>query len=47
MERYLATFDPQSLRDLDYVVKEKLLLEKVLGMEFYDPVDRSLFYRGN
>ncbi len=32
---------------MDYVVKEKLFLEKALGMEFYDPVDRSLLYRGN
>ena len=32
--------------DCDYVPKTKLLLEKILGMEFYDPVDRSLFYAG-
>jgi len=29
---------------LDYVVKDRLFLEKVLGMEFYDAMDRSLFY---
>ena len=36
----------QSLHDLDYVVKDRLFLEKVLSMEFYDAMDRSLFYRG-
>ena len=36
----------QSIRELDYVVKDKLFLEKVLGMEFYDAMDRSLFYNG-
>ena len=36
----------QSLRDVDYVVKEKLFLERLLEIEFYDAVDRSLFYQG-
>ena len=36
----------QSLHELDYVVKDRLFLEKVLSMEFYDAMDRSLFYRG-
>lgn len=35
----------QSIRELDYVVKDRLFLE-VLGMEFYDAMDRSLFYNG-
>ena len=36
----------QSLRDVDYVVKDKVFAERALGMEFYDPVERSLFYKG-
>ena len=28
------------------MVKDKLLLETVLGLELYDPVDRCLFYTG-
>lgn len=36
----------QSIRELDYMVKDRLFLEKVLGMEFYDAMDRSLFYNG-
>jgi len=38
---------PQSLAGVDWVVKDKLLLETVLGLELYDPVDRCLLYTGN
>ena len=31
---------------MDYVVKDKLLLEKVIGMEFMEPIDKSIFYNG-
>ena len=27
-------------------MKDKLLLETILGIELYDPVDRCLFYTG-
>jgi len=42
----ISLLPSQSIRELDYVVKDRLFLEKVLGMEFYDAVDRSLFYNG-
>ena len=31
---------------MDYVVKDTLLLEKVIGMEFMEPIDKSIFYNG-
>ncbi|MEQ2167669.1 hypothetical protein GOODEAATRI_006491, partial [Goodea atripinnis] len=33
--------------DMDYMVKEKLMLERVIGMEFMEPSDKSYFYTGN
>lgn len=31
---------------MDYMVKEKLMLERVIGMEFMEPADKSYFYSG-
>lgn len=31
---------------MDYIVKDKLLLERILGMEFMEPIDKSIFYNG-
>ena len=36
----------QSLQGLDYVIKDKLLPEKVLDMEFFTTPNMSTFYRG-
>lgn len=44
MNTFLASFIDHSLAGLDWVVKDKLLLETILGVELYDPVDRCLFY---
>ncbi|XP_070575906.1 meckelin-like [Ptychodera flava] len=44
MNKFLAAFLDHSLRDLDYVVKDKLLLERVLDMEFFEPTESSFFY---
>ena len=42
----MITVASQSLSGLDWVVKDKLLLETIFGIELYDPVDRCLFYTG-
>lgn len=33
-------------KEMDYIVKDKLLLERILGMEFMEPIDKSIFYNG-
>nr|XP_006818273.1 PREDICTED: meckelin [Saccoglossus kowalevskii] len=44
MNKFLSAFLDHSLRDLDYIVKDKLLLERILDMEFFDPVDKGFFF---
>lgn len=41
MRNFLTSFFEHALRDLDYIVKDKLFLEKLLGMEFRDPIDKA------
>lgn len=36
----------QAHREMDYIVKDKLLFERVIGMEFIEPLDKSIFYNG-
>lgn len=37
----------QSLRDIDYIIKDKLLLESILDMEFQESTDKKgFFYNG-
>lgn len=31
---------------MDYIIKDKLLLERLLGMEFMEPMEKSIFYNG-
>ncbi|ERE81309.1 meckelin [Cricetulus griseus] len=31
-------------KEMDYFIKDKLLLERVLGMEFMEPMEKSIFY---
>ena len=31
---------------MDYFIKDKLLLERILGMEFMEPMEKSIFYNG-
>lgn len=33
-------------KEMDYIVKDKLLLERILGMEFMEPIEKSVFYTG-
>lgn len=44
MNRFLSAFLDHALRDFDYMVRDKLLLERLLGIEFNDPIDKALFY---
>ncbi|XP_067093967.1 meckelin [Osmerus mordax] len=44
MNRFLGSIIDHAHRDMDYIVKDKLLLEKVVGMEFMEPIDKSIFY---
>lgn len=34
-------------KEMDYFIKDKLLLERILGMEFMEPMERSIFYNGD
>ncbi|XP_051879525.1 meckelin [Pristis pectinata] len=42
--RFLGSFIDHALRDMDYVVQDKLLLEKIIGMELHEPIDKTIFY---
>eukprot|EP00731_Ephydatia_muelleri_P007668 Em0004g6a len=44
MNHFLTLFFERNLAEVDYVVKDKLLLEKVLGIELAGPVDTSFLY---
>ncbi|XP_071524785.1 meckelin [Panulirus ornatus] len=47
MRRFFGMFLQHALKDLDYIVKEKLFLESVLDLEFQEVDDRCLFFRDN
>lgn len=32
---------------MEYIVKDKLMFERVIGMEFLEPSEKSIFYNGN
>ncbi|XP_060717623.1 meckelin isoform X1 [Tachysurus vachellii] len=44
MNRFLASVIDHAHREMDYIVKDKLLFERVIGMEFIEPLDKSIFY---
>ncbi|NXO00768.1 MKS3 protein, partial [Rhinopomastus cyanomelas] len=44
MNRFLNYFIDHVHKEIDYIVKDKLLLERILGMEFMEPIDKSIFY---
>lgn len=37
----------QSLRDIDYVIKDKTFLESIMDTEFDDTMETGVFYNGN
>uniref|UniRef100_A0A3P9ICP5 Transmembrane protein 67 n=1 Tax=Oryzias latipes TaxID=8090 RepID=A0A3P9ICP5_ORYLA len=44
MNHFLASVIDHAHPDMDYIVKDKLTLERVIGMEFLEPIDKSIFY---
>ncbi|KAM6281995.1 meckelin isoform 2-T2 [Porphyrio hochstetteri] len=44
MNKFLSSFIDHVHKEMDYIVKDKLLLERILGMEFMEPLEKSLFY---
>lgn len=44
---HMVAASPQAYPEMDYIVKDKLMLERVIGMEFLEPIEKSIFYNGN
>ncbi|XP_029928029.1 meckelin isoform X2 [Myripristis murdjan] len=44
LNRFLGSIIDHANRDIDYIVKDKLLFERVIGMEFLEPGEKSIFY---
>ncbi|XP_069758228.1 meckelin-like [Narcine bancroftii] len=44
MNKFLSSFLEHAYKDMDYVVREKLFLERILDFEFQRSDDRSFFY---
>ncbi|KAF7669715.1 hypothetical protein LDENG_00147280 [Lucifuga dentata] len=44
MNRFLGSVIDHAHPDMDYTVKDKLMFERIIGMEFFEPSDKSVFY---
>nr|XP_015223564.1 PREDICTED: meckelin-like [Lepisosteus oculatus] len=44
MNWFLSSFFEHVHKDMDYIVKDKLFLEKIMNYEFQQPVEKSIFY---
>ncbi|XP_028983915.1 meckelin [Betta splendens] len=44
MNHFLGSVIDHAHADMDYIVKDKLVFERVIGMEFLEPADKSIFY---
>ncbi|TKC44784.1 hypothetical protein EI555_007727 [Monodon monoceros] len=44
MNKFLGSFIDHVHKEMDYFIKDKLLLERILGMEFMEPMEKSIFY---
>ncbi|KAL2083917.1 hypothetical protein ACEWY4_019435 [Coilia grayii] len=44
MNRFLGSVIDHAHREMDYIIRDKMLLERVIGMEFVEPNDKSIFY---
>ncbi|XP_074646221.1 meckelin-like isoform X2 [Tubulanus polymorphus] len=42
--KFLSAFIDHALKDLDYIVKDKLLLESILDLEFEEVTEKGAFY---
>ncbi|RXN00143.1 Meckelin [Acipenser ruthenus] len=47
MNMFLGSFIDHAHREMDYIVKDKLFMERVIGMEFMEAFVKSLFYNDN
>jgi len=45
LNKFLASFVEHSSSDFDYMVKDKLLLERLLDMELTPPIEKGFFYK--
>ncbi|XP_036391497.1 meckelin-like [Megalops cyprinoides] len=45
MNRFLSSFIEHANKDMDYILKDKLLLERIMKYEFQQPIERTIFYR--
>ncbi|KAG7473551.1 hypothetical protein MATL_G00097060 [Megalops atlanticus] len=45
MNRFLSSFIEHAHKDMDYILKDKLLLERIMKYEFQQPIERTIFYR--
>ncbi|XP_041844911.1 meckelin isoform X2 [Melanotaenia boesemani] len=44
MNHFLGSFIDHAHPDMDYIVKDKLTLERVIGMEFLEASEKTIFY---
>uniref|UniRef100_A0A669ESJ6 Transmembrane protein 67 n=1 Tax=Oreochromis niloticus TaxID=8128 RepID=A0A669ESJ6_ORENI len=44
MNHFLGSVIDHAHSDMDYIVKDKLMFENVIGMEFLEPTEKSIFY---
>ncbi|XP_056235697.1 meckelin isoform X1 [Seriola aureovittata] len=44
MNHFLGSIIDHAHPDMDYIVKDKLVFERVIGMEFLEPNEKSIFY---
>ncbi|KAE8599242.1 hypothetical protein XENTR_v10017114 [Xenopus tropicalis] len=44
MNKFLSSFIDHAFKEVDYFVKDKMFLERLLSMEFMEPMDKSIFY---
>ncbi|CAN9514245.1 unnamed protein product [Ophioblennius macclurei] len=44
MNHFLGSIIDHAHSDMDYIVKDKLMFERLVGMEFLEPNDKSIFY---
>uniref|UniRef100_A0A672G9U0 Transmembrane protein 67 n=1 Tax=Salarias fasciatus TaxID=181472 RepID=A0A672G9U0_SALFA len=44
MNHFLGSIIDHAHPDMDYIVKDKLMFERLIGMEFLEPSDKSIFY---
>uniref|UniRef100_A0A3Q3W6K8 Uncharacterized protein n=1 Tax=Mola mola TaxID=94237 RepID=A0A3Q3W6K8_MOLML len=44
MNHFLGSVIDHAYPEMEYIVKDKLMFERVIGMEFLEPTDKSIFY---